>query len=74
MERIKNRSFQEFGNRMLPGGYLYEQEERFFDFVKHRAENGVEEWVSSVNRPTIRIDGTKSIQENINLIVDQIQI
>ena len=25
MERVKNRSFQKFGNRMLPGGDLHEQ-------------------------------------------------
>ncbi len=33
IQRVKNRSFQKFGNRMLAGGDLYEQEKRFFDFV-----------------------------------------
>ena len=73
IERVKNRSFQKFGNRMLSGGDLYEQEKRFFDLVKSRAENMVEEWVQSLNCPIIRIDGTKSIEENINLIIKQIQ-
>ena len=39
MQRVKNRSFQKFGNRMLPGGDLYEQEEEFFEFVKSRLES-----------------------------------
>lgn len=72
IQRVKNRSFQKFGNRMLVGGDLQEQEERFFDFVKSRAENTVEEWVQCLNCPIIRIDGTKPIEENINLIIEQI--
>ena len=73
IERVKNRSFQKFGNRMLSGGDLYEQEERFFELVKSRAENTVEKWVQFLNCPIIRIDGTKPIEENIKLIVEQIQ-
>lgn len=73
LQRVKNRSFQKFGNRMLPGGDLYEQEEWFFDFVKSRAENTVEEWIKDINIPIIRIDGTKSIEENINIIIEQLQ-
>ena len=73
MERIKKRSFEKFGNRMMPGGDLYEQEEHFFDFVKSRAEDTVEKWVQSLNCPIIKIDGIKPIEENINLIIEQIQ-
>ena len=73
MKRVKNRSFQKFGNRMLLGGDLYEQEERFFDSVKSRAENTVEKWIQSLNCPIIRMDGTKPIEENINLVIQQVQ-
>ncbi len=59
---------------MLAGGELYEQEERFFDFAKSRPENTVEEWIQSLKCPIIRIDGTKSIQENIDLILPQITV
>ena len=72
IQRVKNRSFQKFGNRMLLGGDLHEQEEQFFDFVKSRAENTVEEWVQFLNCPIIRIDGTKPIEENIDFIIEQI--
>lgn len=72
IRRVKNRSFRKFGNRMLPGGDLYEQEKRFFDFVESRAENTVEEWIHCLKCPVIRIDGTKPIEENVDLIIKQI--
>ena len=73
IQRVKKRSFQKFGNRMLLGGDLYEQEERFFDLVKSRPENTVEEWVQCLKCPIIRIDGTKHIEENIDFIMNQIR-
>lgn len=73
IQRVRNRSFQKFGKRMRIGGDLHEQEERFFDFVKSRPENTVEEWVRSLKCPVLRIDGTKSIAENVDFIVEQIQ-
>lgn len=73
LSRVRNRSFQKFGNRMLPGGDLYEREEAFFDMVGSRTDNYVEEWVQSLNCQIIRIDGTKPTDENTRLIIEQIQ-
>ena len=50
---------------MSMGGDLYEQEEKFFEFVKSRPENTVEEWIQSLKCPIIRIDGTKSIETGL---------
>lgn len=72
IKRVKKRSFEKFGNRMLPGGDLHEQEERFFDLVKSRAENTVEEWIQSLRCPVIRVDGTKPVEENTDFIAEQI--
>lgn len=72
MQRIKERSFRQFGNRMLSGGDLYEQEERFFEFVSSRAENTAEKWACTMNCPILRIDGTKAIEENVDFIVGQL--
>lgn len=73
LQRVKDRSFQKFGNRMLSGGDLFEQEEKFFRFVESRNENTVEEWVKSLKCPVIRIDGTKPIDENTNSIIELMQ-
>ena len=72
IQRVKNRSFQKFGNRILPDGDLYEQEKNFFNLVQSRAEDIVEEWLQSLNCPIIQVDGTKSIVENAKLIIEQI--
>lgn len=72
IQRVRNRSFQKFGNRMLTGGDLYEQEEKFFDIVESRPENTVEEWIQSLKCPIIRIDGTKPIKENVDYIIGQL--
>lgn len=73
IQRVKKRSLEKFGNRMLPGGDLYEQEKRFLNFVKSRNENVVKEWVESLNCTIIRIDGIKTVEENVKCIIEQIQ-
>ena len=71
MQRVKNRSFQKFGKRMLPGGDLYEREKSFFTTVQSRAENMVEEWAQTLDCPIIRVDGTRPIEENVMCILEQ---
>lgn len=73
IQRVKKRSLEKFGNRMLSGGDLYEQEKRFLNFVKSRNENVVKEWVESLNCTIIRIDGIKTVEENVKCIIEQIQ-
>lgn len=73
MQRVRERSFQKFGERMLPGGDLYEKEEAFFAYVGSRAENTVEEWVKILHCPILRVDGTKPIEENVRLLKMEIQ-
>lgn len=72
--RVRNRSFQKFGSRMLKGGDLYEQEEAFFRIIEARQDDYVENWLKSVICPIIRIDGTKPIEENVEFIIRMIKI
>jgi len=71
-QRVRNRSFQKFGDRMLPGGDLYEQEEAFFRMAEARKEEYVEKWIRTLDCPVIRVDGTKSVQENVDFIMREI--
>ena len=50
--------------------YLWEA---FFNMIKAKPENYVEEWVQSLSCPVIRIDGTTPIEENVIFIMEQIQ-
>lgn len=73
LQRVKERSFQKFGERMLSGGDLYEREEKFFRMAASRAEDEAEEWVKTLQCPVLRLDGTKPVDENINLAIAYIQ-
>ena len=72
LQRVKSRSFEKFGDRILPGGDLYEQEEQSFRAVEAVAEDAVEKWARSLSCPVIRIDGTKPTAENVDLIIRQL--
>lgn len=73
-QRVRNRSFQKFGRRMLMGGDLYEQEDAFFQMVESRQDDYVENWLQLVKCPIIRVDGTKKIEENVQHIIQTINI
>jgi len=72
LERIRNRSFQKFGDRMLPGGDLFHQEEAFFQMVTSRQDAYVETWLNTLKCPIIRVDGTKPVKENVAHIINRI--
>ena len=72
--RVRNRSLEKFGDRMLRGGDLHEQEEAFFRMVDGRGDDFVMDWVKAVKCPIIRVDGTKPIEENVEFIMREIGI
>ena len=72
--RVRNRSFQKFGNRMLIGGDLYNQEKAFFQMVESRQDDYVENWLKTMKCPINRVDGTKPIEENVEYIRHAINI
>lgn len=73
-QRVRNRSFQKFGSRMLLGGDLYQQEEAFFRMAASRQDDYVENWLKAVKCPVIRVDGTKPIEENVEYIIRELTV
>lgn len=73
MERVRDRSNKKFGNRMLPGGDLYEKEVQFFDMVEKRPENYVTKCLETVEMPIIRVDGTCEIETNVVKIKEELR-
>ncbi len=69
LQRVRQRSFQRFGERMLPGGDLYAQEASFFETVAARPEQYVAQWIPSLRCPVLRVDGTRPVSENVSLIL-----
>ena len=68
MKRIRQRAVDKFGDRVLPGGDIYEQEESFFAYAEKRTPENIEKWLKTLSCKTIRLDGTKPIQESVALI------
>lgn len=68
VDRVKKRSYEKFGDRMLPGGDMYEREKAFFDMVESRSEDMVAKWLEPVKILIIRVDGTQPVEKSIAII------
>lgn len=73
IQRVKDRSFQKFGSRMLPGGDLYEKEKAFLEMAENRPDAMAEDWLKSTSIPVIRLDGTKPVTYNIEEVRQYVQ-
>ena len=71
LERVKKRSLDQYGIRTLKGGDMYEQEQKFFDFVATRPLSTIDRWAEALACPVIRIDGTVSLCENAANIAER---
>ncbi len=71
-KRVRHRSFEKFGNKMLPGGDLYNQEKTFLQMVDSRQDDFVSDWLQKVSCPIIKVDGTKPIEDNVQYIIEKI--
>ncbi|MGN1348725.1 MAG: AAA family ATPase [Acutalibacteraceae bacterium] len=73
LERLKKRTFDRFGDRIIPGGDLYERENAFLIKVENRPEDYVTDWLKNINCPVIRADGTKTVEHNVKYIASFIK-
>ena len=73
-QRVRERSFSKFGERILPGGDLYEKETAWFSLTDGRPEDYTAKWLETVNCPVICIDGTLPLQENIDYLVSSLMV
>lgn len=72
LERIRARSLAVNGDRILPGGDMYESEERFFARCGARPEDYVTSWLETLPCPVIRADGTLPPDKNAETIAAEI--
>ena len=67
--RVRERSYQKFGDRVLPGGDLYETEQNWYALTDSRPDDYVTRWLDTVQCPVIRIDGTLPVKENLEKLL-----
>lgn len=69
VRRVQQREEVRFGSRVLSGGDMYEQQKEFRDIIANKTNQSVEESAARLQCPKIRLDGTKSVEENIAIIM-----
>ena len=59
LQRLRQRSYDRFGARMLEGGDLYAQEEAFFRFAAERSPLDAVSWLDELSCPVLYLDGRR---------------
>ena len=62
MARIDHREIVRFGDRVLEGGDMYEQQKRFRQFVSGRSEEPYRAKVMQLNCPVLELDSTQPLE------------
>jgi adenylate kinase family enzyme len=73
MARVLKRDIDRFGNRVLEGGDLYEQQLVFLNKVAARPADYTEQWAKTLSCPVIRIDTTRDVHDAMKEIGDYIR-
>ena len=69
MQRVRQRSYQRFGDRILTGGDLFESENAWFSLVDSRPEDYAAKGLENMNCPVLRVDGTLPIEKNMEMLL-----
>ena len=69
VKRVQHREEVRFGSRVMSCGDLYEQQKAFREIIGNRSNERVEESANRLHCKKVRLDGTKSIEENISIIM-----
>ena len=72
LKRVYDRSYILFGEKSCKGGEFFEQIMSFHNFCASRDENLVNDWLSTICCPIIKVDGTLPICDNVNLIAEKL--
>ena len=73
LKRVKQRSYKQFGDRILENGDLFERENHFFDKVYKKDESDIIEWFNNLKCSKLEIDGLRTVEENVNIILDKLK-
>ena len=73
LQRIEDRERRRFGDRVLPGGDMYEQQADFRRMVESRDPSAASQSAAKLPCPVIRLDGTAPVEENISIILSYLK-
>ena len=81
MERLHRREHTRFGERILPGGDMYEQSQAFLGWAASYDEGGLDirsrrrhdQWLSTLPCPILCFEGEYSSEEHLAVLMVEIQ-
>ena len=73
LKRVQQRSYKQFGDRILENGDLFEREKQFFDKVYKKDESDIIEWFNNLKCNKLEIDGLRTVEENVNIILHKLK-
>lgn len=68
IDRIRKRRIEKYGGRLLPGGDMYDNNERFIEFAAMRPLDKIDDFARLLNCPVFYLDGTQPVEQPINKI------
>lgn len=71
-KRVRRRSARRFGERILPGGDLYEAEERFFAMAAAKAPEEVRARAEALGCPVMELDSDRPAEELAEEIIGKL--
>lgn len=69
VKRVKQREEIRFGLRVMPGGDMYEQQKKFRGIIAEKDSHLVEESANRISCKKVYLDGTKSVDENVSIVL-----
>ncbi len=73
VKRVQQREEIRFGSRVMLGGDMYEQQKEFRELIGNRSNERVEESANKMYCKKVRLDGTKRIEENVGIIIEELK-
>ncbi len=73
VKRVQHREEIRFGSRVMFGGDMYEQQKEFRRIIADKSSQTVEESANRLACTKVKLDGAKSIDENIAIIMRTIE-
>ncbi|MDF2927436.1 MAG: hypothetical protein K0R57_6350 [Paenibacillaceae bacterium] len=77
LDRIKQREFGRYGEKVLPGGSMHEQSKAFLEWASLYDSGGMsvrskalhEFWMADLQCPVLRIEGTHTVEERVDMVL-----
>lgn len=73
VKRVQQREEIRFGSRVMFGGDMYEQQREFREIIGSRSNQRVEESANRMQCKKVKLNGTKSIDENVGIIISVLE-